>query len=411
MVHWRLRKIKPEIIGITGSIGKTSTKDAIYAVLAPHLPTYCNQRSLNSDFGALLAILEQKSGYSSIFHWIKALWGGFWGTINLNRNEPPYEKLVLEMGADKPGDIAYLVRHIKPSIGVLCNVKGVHLAKGQFEDVEEVFKEKSKLIRSLPKNGWAILNSDDEYAKTLIGQVNARCVTFGTSTKADLRATKILSGPNGLRFTLRYENQSHDFHFPHILGKHHVYVLLPAIAIGFIMGIPIKPIKKALADFRLPPGRMNPIPGLHNSLIIDSSYNASPETMLAALTLLKSMPGRKIAVLGSMNELGEYSEREHRRIGEQIPHYADLLITVGKEAEYMAMEAQHVGFPHHKIHRFDSSLEAAQFLRDKIKKGDIILAKGSQNNVRLEHLVKELMRYPDHAEALLVRQDHYWKTH
>ncbi len=406
---WRLSKIKPEIVGITGSVGKTSTKDAIFAGLRESFKTHASSKSYNSEFGAWLTILEQKTGYSSPLKWLWALLAGLVSTAKLQ--EAPYEKLILEMGADKPGDIGYLVKRIQPDIGVFTNVKPMHLAEGQFSDLDDIFVEKSRLIKAIPEKGWAVLNADDKRVASLAKEVSCNAVTFGTATNADLRARNIRSTAEGLKFTLHYETTSHEVHFPYLLGRYQVYVLLPAFAVGFVMGVPFKKLYAALRDFRLPPGRMNRIEGLKGITIIDSSYNASPETMIAALNVLKGMPGRKIAALGSINELGEYSTKEHKRVGRHVPASADMLVTVGEDAAYYAKAAHDAGFSKERIYSFETSIAAAEFLKSQLRDDDVILAKGSQNNVRMEHLVKALMAHPEQAENLLVRQDSYWKHH
>jgi UDP-N-acetylmuramoyl-tripeptide--D-alanyl-D-alanine ligase len=409
LVKWRLKKIDPEIIGITGSVGKTSTKDAIYSVLADHIPTHCNKKSLNTEFGLMLAILEQESGYSSPLKWASAILKGAWSTFALE--DAPYRELILEMGADKPGDIGYLLKHIKPKIGVFTAVKPAHLGEGQFLDLDSILEEKSKLVRTLPEDGWAILNADDQRVASLAGTLKSHVLTFGMSSKANLRAKHVESGRDGLRFTLAYEDKSHPILLPHLIGEHQIYVVLPAIAVGFLMGMPLPKIVEGLKNYHLPPGRMNRLEGVEDSMIIDSSYNASPDTMTAALDVLRSLPGRKIAALGSMNELGELTEQEHRRIGKMVPQTADMLITVGEAARYYAEEALSHGLSKDFVYQFDSAKAAGEFLKNKIRKDDIILAKGSQNKIRMEHLVHELMKDPSRANELLVRQDDYWKTH
>ncbi len=283
--------------------------------------------------------------------------------------------------------------------------------EGQFSDLDDIFVEKSRLIKSLPEKGWAVLNADDTRVVSLAKEVACNTVTFGTATNADLRAKSIRCTTEGLKFKLHYETTSHEVHFPYMLGRHQVYVLLPAFAVGFVMGISFKKIYAQLRDFRPPPGRMNRIEGQKNTTIIDSSYNASPETMIAALNVLKSMPGRKIAALGSINELGEYSEKEHKRVGRHVPASADMLVTVGEDARYYAKAAHDAGFSKDRIFSFETSLAAGEFLKSQLREEDVILAKGSQNNVRMEMLVEALMQHPEQAETLLVRQESYWKHH
>jgi UDP-N-acetylmuramoyl-tripeptide--D-alanyl-D-alanine ligase len=406
LMRWRLHKIKPLIIGVTGSVGKTSTKEALYAVASRTKTTFRSQKNYNTEFGLPLSILEQETAYSNPLQWLKVLWNAARDTLNLTT--PPYEVLILEMGADRPGDIEHLVKIAQPQIGIITAIKPTHMGEGGFSDLHAIAEEKSKLVQALPENGWAILNAEDPRLMGLENNLRCHTILFGTSSKSDLWAHSIQSGPDGLRFVLSYEEHSQPVHFPHLLGRHHVYVLLPAIAVGFVLNLPLKQIVEALQEFRLPPGRMNWIEGIEGSGIIDSSYNASPESMLAALEVLGEMPGRRIAVLGSMNSLGPQSKKEHLRIGKQVPKHADMLITVGEEGKYYAEAAEAAGMTPHLIACFPTSPEAAQFLKTKLRKNDVVLAKGSQDNIRMERLVKLLMKHPERAKSLLVRQEGHW---
>ena len=189
-----------------------------------------------------------------------------------------------------------------------------------------------------------------------------------------------------------------------------VLVVLAAIAVGFVMGIGVRDILSALKNIHLPPGRMSKLDGIHGSTILDASYNASPDTVEAALQVLRSFPGRRIAALGSMNELGERSEHAHRQIGRMIPQVADLLVTVGDEARWMAEAALKHGLTEPSVHSFKTSKEAGAFLKNMLRAGDVVLAKGSQNNVRMEYCVQAIMADPSQAKTLLVRQNDYWKS-
>lgn len=364
--------------------------------------------NLNTEFGVPLTILGQSSGYSSPLQWLKIFWNSFWGTFFLKKN--PYTTLVLEMGADKPGDIAYFMKRLIPQVGVITTIQPSHLGPGQFESIEEIFKEKSQLVCALPKEGLAILNADDERVASLKQELTCWVALFGTSKDADFLAEEVKSDEKGLRCRVIYEEESEIFHFPHLLGNYQVYTVLPAIAVGaLVFGLSLPQLAFILKDFQLPPGRMNPIPGIRDSLIIDSSYNASPESMRAALEVLKPMPGRRIAVLGSMNELGEASHKAHTDVGRWVAASTDVLVTVGKEARDIAVSARKQDFPQDQIHEFDTALQAADFLPSFLKKGDVILVKGSQNQIRLERLVKALMKEPEKAKEMLVRQDEYWQ--
>lgn len=400
--RWFLKKHHTQVIGITGSIGKTSTKQAVYTVLKNHFNTYASPEGFNTEIGISLAILqEEASGFSSPWQWLKILKRAFFDA------KTPYQKMVLEMGADAPGDIKKLVRIAPPKIGIVTAVAPVHLAEKQFADVQAIAKEKSQLVAHLPTGGLAVLNADDPLVSAM--QTSAHRVFFGVSSAAEVRASDISATSQKLKFTVHYQGGSAEFTVP-VLGAFQVQVLLPAIAVGLKLGLTLSQCAEALADFRLPPGRMNPIAGMNQSSIIDSSYNASPVAMEAALTLLDSFKAdRKIAALGTMNDLGEMSKEAHVAVGRRAAGIADLLVAVGAEAVTLKKGALEAGMPEERVYTFFDSEEAGHFLKGKIKTKDLILVKGSQNRVRMERLVKIIMAHPETAPQLLCRQDAAWE--
>ncbi|HLG25787.1 MAG TPA: UDP-N-acetylmuramoyl-tripeptide--D-alanyl-D-alanine ligase [Candidatus Gracilibacteria bacterium] len=405
LARLRLKRLRLYIVGVTGSIGKTSTKEALYTALSSRYRVYRSDKSFNTEFGLPLAILEQPSGYSSPPGWIKVLFGSLWSAFFGGRH---MQMLVLEMGVDKPGDMSALLKIVHPQLGVFTNVKPVHLAEGQFKDLDDIFLEKRKLIDALPEKGTAILNADDPYVAGLRNDVKCKKILYGFSEIADVRVFNIKHSFEGLEFSVTYKGQVVTSTFS-VLGSFQVYVLLPAIAASLAQGFTLEEAVAALRDYKLPPGRMNPIPGIKETLIIDSSYNASPEAVKEALDVLTESPGRKMAVLGSMNELGEMSERKHREVGRYASARADVLLTVGETARWIHEEARLTGFPADMLAHFDDAEKAAEHARNILKRGDTILVKGSQNRVRLEKFVRKLMREPDRAEELLARQGTEWK--
>lgn len=404
----RLKQIKPLIVGITGSVGKTGAKDAIAEVLGRRFTVQKSEKNLNSEFGTVLTILGLKSAYSSVTGWMETLWKATWDSF---KEPKKYQMLVLEMGVDKPGDMDEILTVFTPNIMVFLNVKNVHIGEGQFANRQAVYEEKSKAVVGVPPGGWVVLNKDDSFVRQLEGKLPAHTITIGMEEAADLFAKDIEMTPDGLMFTLTYDQKEFLVRLPHVLGKAHVTLVLAAIAVGLINGLPWKAIAKALEDFRLPAGRLNRIEGKNGSLILDSSYNASPDTMESALEILELFHGRKIAALGTMNELGELSETEHIKVGKLAAKSADMLLAVGDHAKDLAEGAQRGGMSASMIHVFRTSKEAGQFLSGILEKGDTVLAKGSQNKVRMEHLVKMCMKHPEEARQLLVRQEPYWLNH
>ncbi|MBI2634161.1 UDP-N-acetylmuramoyl-tripeptide--D-alanyl-D-alanine ligase, partial [Candidatus Peregrinibacteria bacterium] len=355
-----------------------------------------------SDFGVLLTILDIESGFSSATKWSWYLLKGF---VNSFRKEYS-EILLLEFGVDKPGDMDFLLSVVKPDVAVMTNIFQVHIDEGQFKDPEDIFEEKSKLVKALKNDGKAILNVDNDFTAKL---AKKGTVTFGAENEADYMAGNIQQSIEGLSFILKHEDKKYEVLSP-ILGKYQVYTIMPAIICGHLFGMTIEETIMAVRRYNLPPGRLSIISGVNDSTILDSSYNSSPAAVKEALKVLKEIAGdgRKVAVLGTMNELGKESENLHKIIGGIVPEYADVLITVGDQAEIIAETAR--GKNMKEVHSFKTSDEAAKFFREKVKKNDLILAKGSQNNVRLERFVKALMAHPEDAKELLVRQEKIWQA-
>jgi len=397
-----LRANHVQVIAITGSIGKTSTKEAIFKVVGSKFDVYSSKKSFNTEFGLSLTVLQEvESGFSSPIAWLRIL-----KRVLFSRKKA-YKRIVLEMGADKPGDIKKLVKIAPPKIAVVTTVRPVHLAPGQFTSLEAIAKEKGQLVAHLPKEGMAILNNDDELVRNM--PTIAGKLTYGVKNEAMLRGSEVRASAKDLQFTATYQGQSAEFKVP-VLGEFQVYVLLPAIAVGLQLGMKLSECAAALADFTLPAGRMNPIAGINKSQIIDSSYNASPSTVATALDLLSHIKaGRKVAALGTMNELGEMTHSAHIEIGRKAAQVADLLVAVGHEAPAIKQGALKGGMKDSQIFTFFDSEEAGRFLQGTLKSGDLILVKGSQNRVRMEKLVRMIMKEPKMAEQLLCRQGEVWE--
>lgn len=400
--HRFLKAHHVQIIGVTGSVGKTSTKEAICKILNSKFDVYSSKKSFNTEIGLSLAVLqEEESGFVSFVAWLRILKRVLFDKKRI------YKKIVLEMGADKPGDLKRLIKIAPPKIGVVTAVRPVHLAPGQFKSLEAIAAEKGVLIGSLPKEGMAILNNDDEWVRAM--PTIAGRFTYGVKNESMLMAREIRAGAKDLQFMAHFKGESYEFGVP-VLGEFQVYVLLPAIAVGLQLGMKLSECAAALADYHLPPGRMNPIAGINRSQIIDSSYNASPATVATALELLGELKAtRKIAALGSMNELGELTHSAHIEIGKKAARVAQMMIAVGQEASTIGRGALEAGMKEEQIHTFFDSEEAGEFLKGQLKQGDLVLVKGSQNRVRMERLVKIIMKEPQKAAQLLCRQGEAWQ--
>lgn len=413
-----IKKYKPFIIGITGSVGKTSAKEAIALVLKKKFFIRASPKNYNNEIGVPLTIINEKATGKSFFGWLKVFLKGFLLIIFPVK----YPKiLVLEMAADKPGDIKYLTKIAPCQIGIITAIASVHLEK--FGSLENILKEKQIIVTHLSPQGLAILNTDDKMLSNFKNKIQAKTITFGFSERAEIRVleAKIDQEINekgelkiyGLRFKISYQGNVMPFFLPKVLAKHQLYSVLVAISVGLAQGINLLEISEILKEFVPPAGRMKLLSGLKESLIIDDTYNASPEAVIAAFETLSeifTLPGRrKIVVLGDMLELGLYTKEGHFLVGQKFAEFGfDLLITVGRLAKYIIEKARQEGIREEIIFEFEKIEEATAFLKEKIIYGDLILIKGSQN-MRLEKIVKEIMAEPEKAKELLVRQEKRWE--
>ncbi len=407
---------RPQAVGITGSVGKTSTKEAIFTVLASHFSARRNYKSYNNEIGVPLSIIGvEKEPGRSFKNWalvfIKALGLVFRRCSNYPR------VLVLEMGADHPGDIDYLTSFIKCKVGVITAIAPVHIEF--FKKIENILTEKKILLERLPEDGLAVVNGDDSIIMRSLQKIKANILTFGFGDKCDVRASEIRlssgskdDGVRGISFKLSYQGHVVPVFMPGVLGKHQVYAALAAAAVGVVFGLNLVQISEALKTFHPPRGRMNLVEGIKGTFIIDDTYNSSPTAAKAALEVLEEMSGskqaRSIAVLGDMLELGAYTEQGHREVGHRVAELGiDYLICIGARARYIGHGAEEAGMDDERIYYFSHLEEASRFVQELIKKGDFILVKGSQG-MRMERVVKEIMAHPELAGKLLVRQEPPW---
>lgn len=412
-----LKKYKPEIVGITGSVGKTSTKEAIYTVLAANFNVRRSSKNYNNEIGVPLTIINTDSPGKNIFGWFLVFLKGLKLVLFKDKNYP--QILVLEMGVDRPGDMQYLNSIVKCKIGVVTRIGPSHLEF--FDSVEKIQQEKGLLIKNIQKQGWAILNSDDAKARKLSRESQARVITYGLKEGADLRALEVMFSFEkkkdkkdlvGISFKLSYKGSAVPAILPNVIGYQGIYAALAAAAVGVAYGMHLVEVSKALQNYILPRGRMNLIKGVKHTQIVDDTYNSSPQSSLAALDTVKKIPvsskARKFAVLGDMLELGIYTEQGHREVGE----YATLtginrLILVGERSRDIGGGAEAAGMSRDHIFQFGDSVAAGRFVQERIKEGDLILVKGSQG-MRMEKIVEEIMAEPLRAKELLTRQSEEW---
>ncbi|MDD3487192.1 MAG: UDP-N-acetylmuramoyl-tripeptide--D-alanyl-D-alanine ligase [Candidatus Moranbacteria bacterium] len=410
-----LARFKPRVVGITGSVGKTSTKEAVYAVLSAKYRVRRNEKNYNNEIGLPLTVLGLDGGGGSFSQWFLAILKAFSIAFFGSREKYP-EILVLEMGADRPGDIKYLVDFLHPEAGVVTAVGISHLEF--FKDKKSIAREKSQLVRTLGKNGVAILNWDDKEIRKMAEKVKARKISFGFSEDADVRASDIFFGYEktadgmggsmnkirGVSFKLSYQGTTIPMRLLHSVGRPQISAVLAAAAVGIGFNMNLVQIAAAIRDFRSPAGRLNLIEGIKNTMIIEDSYNAAPQSMLAALEVLEKIDARrKIAVLGDMLELGEKTEEGHREVGRKAAEVADVLIAVGERARFIADEAGKTGLDNSKIICYHTPIEAKNPIQNMLQEGDVILVKGSRG-MKMEIISKEVMLHPEEAKKWLPGQ-------
>lgn len=351
--EWRNR-FEPLVVGVTGSLAKTSTKEQIAELLSERWNVLRNTANENNEIGLPLTLL---------------------------RMGPEHEVAVLEMGMYQPTDIALLASLARPTIGVVTAVRGTHLSRAG--SIDEIERGKRELVEALPSGGTAILNADDPRVARMAQSVPAGVdvLTYGFDEAADLSATNVESlGFDGMRFGLRTTIGEVTVTTP-ALGRHSVHNALAAAAVGIAVGVDLETIFRGLSrPFAMP--HRTTIVDFGSIKVLDDSYNASPDSMIAALDLLASLPGRHVAILGEMLELGGASENEHRRVGEYAARIADLVIGAGPyhehirggKAEFRAFERKSVD-------------EIGQFVRP----GDVVLIKGSRG-AQMEDFLPALER-------------------
>ena len=409
-----LAKNEPTIIAVTGSVGKTSTKEAIYVVMKSKLNVRTSKKNLNTEVGVPLVILNIDNPEHSILGWVKALSQAILRATILPEAEYPTH-LLLEYGADRPGDIKHLCELAPPTVGVLTAMSHVHVAN--YPSYDALVAEKTELVLALPATGLAVLNTDDAVVRKMGKKSQAPVVYYGFGDDAEIAATdvKLETGlPSITSFTAhdRAHAVSVEVSLTDALGEHQVRDALAAIAVGRFFGISLDQSVAALATYTSPPGRLKPLAGIKGSILLDDSYNAAPASTAAALDVLKAFHpaenARRIAVLGSMAELGSHTEEQHRHVGWKAAEVGvDLLVCVGQPARDIAHGAIEAGMKQEQIVELADSVEAGRYLDHEVKSGDVVLVKGSQS-ARMERAAKDILAEPQRAGELLVRQSADW---
>jgi UDP-N-acetylmuramoyl-tripeptide--D-alanyl-D-alanine ligase len=358
--YWR-RKLDLRVVGITGSVGKSTTKEMVAEVLSTRYRTLKSPGNLNNEIGLPLTILRLSSGH---------------------------QRAVLEMGFYVPGEIAFLCDIALPQVGVVTNIGMVHAERAGSQ--EAIARGKSELVQSLPPapDGVAILNFDDPWVRQMEEKTKARVFFYGLSREANLWADNVVGlGLEGIRFRLHYQGETLHVRIP-LIGRHSVHTALRAAAVGLAEGMSWQEILEGLNQGHTQL-RLAAVRSQTGALLLDDTYNASPESMLAALNLLDELEGRKVAVLGEMLELGPYERGGHEMVGLRAAQVANILLTLGERAHLIADAARRAGMKRTAViefHEFDPLME---WLRANLTKEDAVLIKGS-HGLRMDRIASML---------------------
>jgi UDP-N-acetylmuramoyl-tripeptide--D-alanyl-D-alanine ligase len=401
-----LHKYRPTIVMVTGSVGKTSTKDALATVLGAKYLVRKSDKSFNSEFGVPFTILGVGNPWGNPLAWFSVLKSGFALLFLPNHYE---NMLVLETGADKPGDLARILRIATPDAVVVTRLPDIPVHVEAYTSPEAVQEEEFSPAYALPASAPLIISADKPQQREMAGRTAARVLSYGISKNSDVRVSGIDFYKKdgrvaGMTANVTLGAEKGSIVVAGSIGKIQILPVAAAIATAHAFQIDLPEALSALESYVPPPGRGRLFSGIHDSMLIDDTYNSSPVAAEEALETLKSFPGagRRIAILGDMLELGRYSVQEHERIGVIAGDSADVVVAVGIRARALAKTAHKA-----KVREYNDARLAAQELPTLIRPGDIILIKGSQS-IRTERITEALLANP--ADAIkLVRQEKEWK--
>lgn len=406
----QLDQFHPVVIAVTGSVGKTTTKSAVAIALGAQLDVRTAKKNYNNEFGVPLAVLGESSPGKNLWEWAKLFHRQL-----VVKTFPTH--LVLEFGADKPGDIQALCDFVKPHVAVLTAISPVHVSN--YPNFGALAEEKATLGDNVAVDGLVVLNVDDSTLKLMQGRFAAPTVTYGRMGKqakiTDIYVKIINDNAVMTKAQIDVEGEIVNLELKNCLGDAPVSACAAALLVAHHFDVSLNDAAKALNEGFVPaPGRMRPLAGIKNTLILDDTYNAAPASVMAGLDVLKlftvGRPDmRRIAVLGKMAELGQYSESEHVTVGRRVADVADIFVATGLEMADAANEAERAGMKKGSVIRVNDAVEAGRWLDANVHEGDIVFVKGSQS-ARMEKAVKDIIADPLKVSELLVRQEAYWEA-
>ena len=414
-----LKKYQPQVVAVTGSVGKTTTKDMIGDVLNNFQRTRKNKKNFNNEIGLPLTIIGYSGENFSLMGWLMIFLKA-WFLIIFPLKYPKI--LVLEMGADYPGDIKYLCEFIPVSVGILTEIGISHLEK--FKNKNAIIKEKGHLLKQLPAQGLGVYNFDNKDTRGIGENIKANSVSYGFEEGAQVRATDLLYGYEiitdtrgferkvlrGTSFKLNYQGKILPVRLNHCIGKGQISSVLAVFAISSYFDLNLVEIAEAIKDLYPTPGRMSLLEGIKTTTIIDDTYNSAPDSSKNAIETMNGIDAsRKIAALGDMLELGDEEEKSHKEIGRILAKSnVDVFVAVGKRMDWAVDEFVKQRGDDSQVAKFDNPMDAGIFIQNLLQQGDLVLVKGSQG-MRMEKIVAELMANPREKEKLLVRQESKWQ--
>lgn len=358
--YWR-RKLDLKVIGITGSVGKSTTKELVAEVLSQRYYTLKNPGNYNNEIGLPLTLLSLSEGH---------------------------QRAVLEMGFYVPGEIAFLCDLALPEIGIITNIGTVHAERAG--SLEDIARGKAELVEALPAapQGIAVLNYDDPIVRQMSEKTKARIFYYGMDPAADLWADDVVGmGLEGIRFRLHYGEEKLHLRVP-LIGRHSVHTALRAAAVGLVDGLSWEEIINGLRS-ETTQLRLVAVRSESGGLILDDTYNASPQSTIAALNLLEELDGRKIAVLGDMLELGQYEKQGHEMVGARAAEVVDQLICMGELSKIIAQSAIEAGLPSQAVLLMENTDQVVEYLKKNLSTKDVVLVKGSRG-MRMNRIVASL---------------------
>lgn len=406
-----LKKYHPLVVGVTGSVGKSSAKEAIALVLGRAFFVRKAEGNYNNEIGIPLTILGATSGGTSFFRWGNIFLRWLWMMMGSTRYP---EILVLEMGIDRPGDMEYLLSFVSVNIGVVTQISSSHIAF--FGSIGNIAKEKGKLIMSLPEDGYAILCADDKRVEKMREKIKAKTITYGFDMEAMLRVDNLLfhreaKRVEGFSLKLNYNGKTIPVRLPKIVARHHIAAALAGAAVGIALKMNLVEIAEALENFEPLPGRLRLLLGKEGIILLDDTYNASPVSVQAALNVVKELVApRKVVILGDMLELGADTKQEHAALAAAVMTAgAHIVVAVGEHMRSLFEALIDFGFSRKQMFWFPGPIAVLQNLKNIVRADDLILIKGSRS-MRMEKITALLLVDSSDAKTLLCCQSDEWQN-